>query len=411
RFFTSRGEPLPLVSDMEPSPVSTRTDAGDVPFFFSRNSPDPGSRLSYKGLADAAGKPLIPPSYVKIENAGGDLLALWAPGPERIGFADRAGRIIVEPHFTDLVAPFRDGAAVMRNMQGDTILLGENGKTIASFATLFPDIANSGGGFDQVDQALDICIDPDPAAEPEERPSQKPIALKICHDPALRAQSRETEKAWRNAQTEDCLPDVFIALRPAYDQALADCIDGTCVSNAMQAFRQQLAKVARDCTISTGTAAPKHTISASLRAQLLKRIVSRAARNGDDIADDTDQISISLEPIALGQREAILATAGTSAHNGPIWLFLRNLRGGWDQILDGYVGYLRPLEVTRTIRNGMPVLRTQQHVSCCEHSVEYYVYDGKAYKPQLSCTQLYDTDETPLLFCNDEGKESEEPEK
>ncbi len=151
--------------------------------------------------------------------------------------------------------------------------------------------------------------------------------------------------------------------------------------------------------------------TASLRAQLTKRIISEAAGNGDEIADDTGQVSIDFQPIALGRRQAILATAATSAHNGPIWLFLRNPRGGWDQIFDGYAGYLRPLEVTRTIRNGMPVLRTQQHVSCCEHSVEYYVYDGKAYKPQLSCTQLYDTDETPLLFCNDEGKDDEEPEK
>ena len=102
----------------------------------------------------------------------------------------------------------------------------------------------------------------------------------------------------------------------------------------------------------------------------------------------------------LGKQRGVLVTSDSGAPNSPFWLFAPSGKGDWSEVLSDYAGYLRPLEATDMMQNGLPVLRTQQHASCCEHTVSYFAYDGRAYQPLLSCTQLYDADETPLLFCD-----------
>ncbi|SDV47785.1 WG repeat-containing protein [Chitinasiproducens palmae] len=407
-FFTADGQPLPLVSDGEPS--RWRGAARPTGFLFWRRERDGADKRLFNGMADMSGKVVIPAAYQTLADAGDGFIALTTAGAQpKIGFADATGQIIVEPQFTELVAPFRDGAAVVRDASGDVVLLGRNGKTITRFATAFPEFANL-GGIDQVDQALDRCIDPDPTAEPEEKPVQRPAARKICGDPMLRRLSRATEKAWRSAQAGACLPDVFLAMRPAYDRAIADCNGNACLADAMHAFAREIADGTRQCAPSQRPGIEERPLTASLGASLSKRLIADAAARGDDLSDGDGQASISFHPMMLGRRHAILAVAATSGHNGPIWLLVRNRRGGWDPIFSGYAGYLRPLEVTGVVRNGLPVLRTQQHTSCCEHAVAYHAYDGSAYKLVRDCSQRYDADETPLLFCEDaSGKEEQAP--
>jgi hypothetical protein len=396
RFFTAAGQPTGLTSATEPAWLLP--PPGGVRTFFSFGQRAGGSEAPLlKGVADRTGRIILPAEYTDIENAGTDL---WLVKKQQgasveIGLADHSGKIVAEPRFSELVPPYRRGAAILRDQDGDAVLVDDSGRTLASFAALFPQLATRGDGDDTIDLSLDICFDPDPAAEPGERSPRRSSAQRICADAALRQQSRATEKNWLAAQAGDCLPDDFLALRPAYDKSLADCANDACFRTAMQAFRQSIAAKARHCTaMPRGFTVLRKPVPAAVRARLTRRIAT-------DYADDFDagtKAPLHFWTARLSGRDAILVSAETGATNGPMWLF-RNDDRSWNMLLYGYAGYLRPLEATDGVRNGLPVLRTQQHVSCCEHEVTYYAYNGRTYKPTRVCNQRYDADEMPLLFC------------
>jgi hypothetical protein len=137
--------------------------------------------------------------------------------------------------------------------------------------------------------------------------------------------------------------------------------------------------------------------------------------HGGNFEEDPDSgpDSLAFNALRLGGREAVVAFQQNGAHNSPFWPMLRDRPGKgkppqWRIVLDNYGGYLRPLEGTDAVRNGLPVLRTQQHASCCEHQVDYYAYDGRRYAPSLRCTQLYDGD-SPVLFCDDPAEDRRAP--
>jgi len=409
RFFTATGQPTGLTSATEPAwlfppPGGTRTF-----FLYSRRVDRNGGTDVLKGVADTTGRIVLPALYTDIDNAGDNL---WAVKQQdgatvSVGLADHSGRIVAEPHFSDVLTPYRHDAAILRDRAGDALLVDASGRKLASFAALFPDLATRGDGDDTVDQSLDICFDPNPAAEPVDKPARPPSVQRICASPALRQESHAIEKNWRAAQAGNCLPDDFLALRPEYDQALADCTDDACIGNAMQAFQQNVADRARKCAAAPrGLAFLKQPVPADVRALLTRRIMTDHA---DDVADDSKP-SLHFQAAQLNGRDAVLASAKTGTANGPAWLF-RDEGRSWDLLFDGYVGYLRPLEATDGVRNGLPILRTQQHVSCCEHSVTYYAYDGRGYKPTRVCQQYYADDETSLLICQPAAPAAPQEEK
>jgi hypothetical protein len=137
-------------------------------------------------------------------------------------------------------------------------------------------------------------------------------------------------------------------------------------------------------------------VPANLRARLTRLIM---AQNSDDLEPGDDgRPAIDFFGLKLGGIPAVLASAGTGGYNLPFWLFSHTPKGAWRTALSDDAGYLRPIESAGGTSHGLAVLRTQQHASCCEHVVTYYAYDGHAYQSLLSCTQLYDQDETPVLL-------------
>ncbi len=401
QFFTDKGQTIPLFSDTEPNPIGSGVVGKSGPFFFTQESQNDKIGLR-KGMADANGTIAIPAEYSNIEDAGDNLLLLKLYGTQdKIGFADRNGRILAQPQFSELRVPFHNGASVVRTAKGDALLFGEDGKTIASFNALYPEVVNNVDS--AVEMQLDLCDDPDVTAEPEEKRPTSAAKQLLCSNPALRREAKEAERAWRSAQTGGCLPDPFLALRPAYDHALDQCKDSACASHEISRFLEQVKTTQETCGTSSPPLDAKWTIPASLQSRLIKRLGREAAEADEDIGDESREPDVSLQPIVLGTRKTILATSNTSANNSPLWIFMRNKSGGWDEVFKGVAGYLRPLELLSPPRGGLPLLRTQQHDSCCEHSVDFFAFDGKSYKELRSCKQLYGDDETALGFC--EGKD------
>jgi hypothetical protein len=409
KFYTAGGKQLALTSVGDPQPVwPKQPDEKPRWFVFSREikdvQPNGVDTTWPRGVADFNANIIIPPGkYDEVFDAGDGLFRVKRG--YSYGVVDAQGREIIAPAFHELYLPFIQGAALAQSDKEEAVLINTHGKVLASFNALFPDIAHRDDGDAIVTQTLDVCYNLDPTAEPGDPSPLPPLAQKICADNKLRAQSRETEKRYYNAQAGNCLPQNFEALRPAYDKALAACGNTACMANAMSAFQRTIATEAKRCEANVASieagAAP---VPPAVQTQLRKLI----AAGGNDLDDGEVASTINFQPLKLGKQPAVLATAETTAHNGPFWLFLPppSGKGQWRMVLSDYSGYLRPLEPTDSIQHGLPVLRTQQHASCCEHVVTYFAYDGKNYQSVLSCQQLYDGDGTAVLFCG-RGEEGE----
>jgi hypothetical protein len=363
-----------------------------------------------KGLMDGRGRVIVPlAEHVKsIEYLGDDLWRVRRykrNSPPVDDVYDAAGRIVAALAPYRDIQPFRGGVTTAREKaRGNPVLIDAQGRVLASYAALFPQYtarAREGDGI--VMQALDRCRVADPAAEPEERPVESGVDKRICADPALRSLSRQTEKAYYSAQAGPCLPGVFMALRPAYDKALAVCADNACLRRSMLGLRKRLAAVAKTCARARSVVRWSDEPVPKGEQRALTKVI---AGHGDnyyaqdaDNASSGDQGALSFQNLALGKLPAALVTQNTYAHNEPFWLLAKDGHGKWRIILQDYAGYLRGFDVAGATHNGLPILRIQQHASCCEHDVEYFQYDGHEYRSRRQCTQLYDGDETPVLFC------------
>ena len=226
------------------------------------------------------------------------------------------------------------------------------------------------------------------------------------------AAASATAQASAPAVSGPCVPQDFLALRPQYDKDLAQCRDGACLENAMRSFQARLAATARQCARSP---APMKWLDRPVEPALRARLRRLIAKHGENFEEDPDSgpDSLAFNALRLGGREAVAVVQQNGAHNSPFRLMLRDRPGKgkpppWRIVLENYGGYLRPLEGTDAVRNGLPVLRTQQHASCCEHQVDYYAYDGRRYAPSLHCTQLYDGG-SPVLFCDDPAEDRRGP--
>ncbi|WP_152027236.1 hypothetical protein [Brucella pituitosa] len=358
-------------------------------------------------MADDKGTMVIPADNAKSEDISDTLPLLKFDGTQHeTGLADRNTHILAKSQFSQLRVPSHDRASMVDTAIGDALLRGEDGKTIAGLNALSSEIVDDVD--DPVEMQLDLCEDQDLAAEPQKKRPKSAAKQLICGNPALRRKARDAEMTWHSAQTGACLPDPFLALRPAYDHALAGCRDSACAGREISRFLEQVKKTQETCGLSAPPLDAKWTIPADVRSRLTKRLEREAAKTDEDITDGSGAPDISLQPIVLGTRKTILATSNTGAHNNPLWIFMHNKEGGWDEIFKGYAGYLRPLELLSPPQGGLPLLRTQQHDSCCEHSVEFFVFDGKSYQKLRSCRQVYADDETALGFCD--GKDGSEAE-
>jgi hypothetical protein len=103
------------------------------------------------------------------------------------------------------------------------------------------------------------------------------------------------------AQAGDCLPEEFLALRPAYDSAVARCGDKACLEGALDAFRKNIEAVAKRCAANIRNfSADDGTVAPAVQALLRKRIMKAG---GDELGalDDTDgRQSISFQVLTLG---------------------------------------------------------------------------------------------------------------
>lgn len=363
-----------------------------------------------KGVMDAQGRLIVPVTeHVKDIKPLGD--GLWRVRHYKRDAApvediyDDSGHIVQALAPYRDIAPFRDGVTTAREKaQGNPVLINAQGRVLASYAALFPQYTEQARGGDGiVMQTLDRCYVTDPAAEPEDQPVVSGADRRICDDPALRKLSRETEKTYYGVQAGPCLPEVFMKLRPAYDDAVAACADSACLRRVMLGFQQRLAAEAKACSKAPSTVTWSDKPVSKQAQRALTAVVSAQGANyegpeADDAAPD-GQGSLSFQALALGKLPAALVTQSTGAHNEPFWLLARNKQGKWRIILQDYAGYLRGFDVAGATHAGLPILRIQQHASCCEHDVQYFQYDGKKYQSRRECTQLYDDDETPVLFC------------
>ena len=410
-LFRPDGTRLPDTSLYEPEGVR---ELGNRQFAWKIYGPD-----RQTGLIGADGHPIVP-----LQRFSGDPRPLgdgwWlihrdTPQGAQDQVYDAHGARVTELAPYTSISPFVHGAATARTHDGDAVLIDRGGHVLASYAALFPLYTDAARGDAVIEQSLDRCYVADPAAEPAPTAAQDAVDRKICADPALRALSRATEKAYYGAQSGPCVPQDFMALRRPYDKELAQCRDSACLEHAMRAFQARMAGTARQCAQSPATLKwLDHPVEPTLRVRLRRLIVQHGKNFVADPGSETDNSPEENKPeedglvfhaLSLGGRVAVLAVQQNDAHNAPFWLLLRDRpgKGGppqWRIVLENYGGYLRPLEATDAVHNGLPVLRTQQHVSCCEHQVDYYAYDGRRYAPSLQCTQLYDGD-SPVLLCGD----------
>ncbi len=312
---------------------------------------------------------------------------------------DSAGRLLTALQPYSDISRFMKGAATARK-NGDAVLIDKAGRQLASYGALFPQYAHRDGD-SIVERNLDRCYVVDPSAEPDELAAQSGSDRLICADPTLARLSRQTEKEYFAAQAQSCLPSDYWPLRQPYDKAIAHCGDESCLKQAMLDFEQAIARTSSECVSGV---APLGTSSRPISASLQRTLFKQAERSGEleMVSSDGSALApgaMDYTRLKMGGREAILLAAPGTAPNGPFWLFSPDSAGRWQTILQDYAGYLRPLEGTDKSRHGMPVLRTQQHASCCEHTVNYYAFDGQHYQTLMSCTQRYDQDD-PVLFCD-----------
>jgi hypothetical protein len=195
--------------------------AGARSFRRGAKGPTPTGVTSQVRLTAATGEIVVAPTeYSDMVHVGDGLwkTTKYVCDIKEVGFRTADGSILVPPQFSEVTFPFTDGVTLATSVKGDALLIDTQGRTPASFAALFPDLANRDDG--QVTRTLDRRFDPDPAAERGERPPlSRPDAM-ICRDPHLRALSRETEQRFYSAQTGDRLPQDFMALLPAYHKAI-----------------------------------------------------------------------------------------------------------------------------------------------------------------------------------------------
>ena len=279
-FFTPAGVKIDLTSAFQPARIDP---VGETKGLFKFTQSVPGSLNTLTGLADDSGKAIIPAEFSNISYAGDGLWRVerWdtSAGGALVGLYDRSGRVVLAPQFRELKTPLVGGVTVATTGTYKAVLIDTQGKTLASFDSLFPEYAEGDGLDPIVAQTLDRCFNSDPTAEPEDQTSETAVGRRICGNAVLRAQSRATEKSYYSAQAKDCLPTVFQDLRPAYDRALEQCADDLCLTRAMQTFQAQVDEAAQRCTDKvTPPRRQTGSVPNALRARLAKEVSRRPFR-------------------------------------------------------------------------------------------------------------------------------------
>lgn len=405
-FIRPDGSVLPLHGEADA--VVSRNAKGQPTALILSQYVKPG--VFRKGLMDAKGHVIIAPEtdIAKIRPIGDGLWRVKryqhdAGAVDAVYTADGKAVAALAPY--NNIGVFRGGVTTaMREKDHDPVLVNTNGQVLASYKALFPQYtSDTRGGDSIVSQTLDVCYVVDPTAEPEDQPVLHGANVQICASPGLRKLSRQTEKTYYNLQAGRCLPQVFTTLRPTYDKAINTCTDDSCLRQTMLAFQKKLNDTAKTCSQQPLGITWLDTAISKKEQSVLTKILATDSSNYDAIdataAKRGDQGSLSFRKLKLGSMPATLVVQNTFAHNQPFWLLTNNTHHKWRIILQDYAGYVRGFDVARASHNGLPVLRIQQHASCCEHDVQYFEYDGNTYQPYQQCTQLYDDDETAVLFC------------
>ncbi|OWT60059.1 WG repeat-containing protein [Candidimonas nitroreducens] len=407
-FFDGRGKRLDPTSLYAPAPVK----AGDGYTNWKIWHATPRSpHQVLAGLIDADGHTLVPVQYRHADFVYlGD--ALWGVSTGASNTPDVADvygpgarRVDALRPFHD-IEPFEHGVTTARTKEGDAVLIDKAGKILASFNALFPRYGTRSAKIDPlVEQALDRCFRSDPTVVPG---SVDPATRRICGNRELEALSRATELAYYGAQAGHCLPDVFLALRPAYDKALEACATDTCLNKAMHRFRGRIADAARSCKAGQETKSPDAPVDDRTRAGIEAFLHKADAAFEQDVADaaasrqDEHDDTLLFSRMMLGKDPAVLVYAATYARNEPFWLLRQAPDGRWHLLLSGHSD-TGPAAVGG-LHNGLPILQIRRNADCCgQEDITYYQYDGKRYRERNSCTLLFDgdgKDAKPLLLCD-----------
>jgi len=356
------------------------------------------------------------------------------------GFVDHQGRWAVAANFDDVISDFKQGAAVVRVGTVET-LIDHQGRVITDYAKAFsgflPKQAVSEDGqatassdsTGQDDPAIvafiDVClVDDNPYLSPQKRRAHAGAEARICAQASLRAMAKATYKAQFAAMAAATdSPEPLMDKQKVFWHELDSCKDDACIAGRLRAeaaapfgiAAKQIAKdtpPVHDPDVNPATSQPP---GEAVEKQLLDQIKLTNEYDADSDASDTspngndetsagdrppaEQLSFERFDLNGDGKDEILVTQSTSSSNQPFWLFTPQADGRYRMILSGGAGYLAGFEPGTAKHNGFPDIRNQIHDSCCEHEVNFYRYDGHVYVNTLSCTQLYDADETPLLFC------------
>ncbi len=343
------------------------------------------------GLLDLQGRVVLPADFrVLLFNAQD---GLWRAHQEKDGkstvaLVDSDGKLQRPPEELAAIAgTFAGGAALAETSDRKPVLIGIDGRTLARFDTLFPELAARAELQNEVVAAIDGCVNPDPAAEPSEQPKLDPSFERICASNALREASRAVEKTYleKLAGFLYCDPRPVMALHKAYARAVRAATDERAVLTEMKAFAGRI------------LAAPECVKSADLRigAAVPKPLQRELARQID--ARDRDA-GLTWRELRLADRKYIVAEpADLAAIDGPHWLFGQNADARWRLWLaaDG-----SPQTVTGK-DNGQPLFATQVR-GAFDSELTYHAFDGSRYRAVAACA-FYDADGGTRSFaiCNE----------
>jgi len=346
---------------------------------------------TYEGLG-ATGNPLLAGAYAVKQN-------------NMAGIVDSRGQILLAPMYPRIRALPKQGLLfVVENAQGEQVLVDGKGTPVASYTKIFPQKLQD---FTGPSSLLWPCGNEEfPFAEPDELPGRKDGGFlgKVCSDKDLRTQYTQAMISFHGYMAEMSDPSRAMPVEAQVNGRLKACQDQACIKAALNTLASWPAEDTQKNPSATlnrldNPDAPPSTagISSALRASIMQKIKPEG--------------EVSMMPFATDKAglNRVLVNEMTSASNQQFWIFDVHDPRHPVLLLNDYAGYLGGVESNDAL------LRTQQHVSCCEHAIRIFEYkkSPKAhYALKLSCTQYYLTqpgsdDSRALLFCGPPSENAE----
>jgi hypothetical protein len=363
------------------------------------------------GLLNEKAQWVLPPEFSNIISRADGLLSVSRFDKKLnihlAGLYQRDGKQILPHLFTELAEPFVEGAMLAKDSTGHQALIRKDGQVLASFNSLFPELANHSP--DPLEQTLDICYIADPTLEPDQQALGSVDQQRICNNPALRKLSRETEIIYQESLAGNCLPPLFMELRPIYERSLEACNNEDCMSKKMQLFQERLKLTKQNCSefSADSQTKPWPAVPKALQKQL-----HGSANKALDGLQETDTLELSFQWLLPNNLNYVLVWGNGVNRNTPFIIF-KNVGSTkspyWVSLFSDVSNSVQSLSTTSETGEASHWLRVSQNNGPAS-LVSFYQYDGKTYQPKLSCEDTITEDGAEYIaHCDEVPAASEDP--